>query len=180
MRLLVQVHDRVGDVVRRHDVDAVVGTQWQQRKTRQKHKCAHHVELRGFRPAAVAQHDARAKNGARHVGKQLAHHVLAKFLGARVGIVIGTVPIDGAIFADHFVAAVPGHSHRADLAEPPQAVGIVRAAGQLHDLERAAKVDVQAALFGLAIERSRAMEDGIGRGHQRLRSPRRPGRIAAR
>ena len=65
--------------------------------------------------------------------------------------------------ADHFVAAVPGHGHGADLAEPPQAVRLLRAARKLHDFERAAQIYVQAALFRLAIQRRRAMQHRVGR-----------------
>ena len=135
---LMQGGDRVGDKIHVHDVDLVLGAERQHRQARQEHERLHHVELRGLGMAAVAQHDAGPKNGVRRIRQQLPHHVLAKFLGARVGIVVGAVPIDGAVFGDHFVAALPRHRHRADLAEAAQAVIVLgcRASGSTSSVPR--------------------------------------------
>ena len=89
-----------------------------------------------------------------------------EFFRARVGIVIGAVPIDGSVLGDHFVAALSGHGHGRNLAEAAQAVGIVRAAAELRDFQRAAQVHVQAGFFGFAIERRGAMNHRLGRAHQ--------------
>ena len=99
-------------------------------------------------------------------GKQLANHVLAEFFGARVGIVVRAVPIDGRIFLDHFIRAVPGDRDGAHMAEPPQAVLVARAHGQLNHFERAAQIHVQAAFLRFAIERRGAVNHGIGGAHQ--------------
>ena len=69
----------------------------------------------------VAQHDAGAENGFRHIGQQFANHVFAEFFCARVGIVIGTAPLDGSVFRDDFIFTLARHGHGADETEPPQA-----------------------------------------------------------
>ena len=66
-----------------------------------------------------------------------------------------------AIFGDDFVAAFARDGDSADVAEAPQAVIVVRAPGQLHDLERAAEIDVQAAFFGFAVQRGGAVDHGV-------------------
>ncbi len=116
--------------------------------------------------AAVAQHDAGTKNGARHVGEKFAHHVLAEFFRARVRIVVGAVPVNRSVFGDDFVAARARHGDGGDLAEAAQAVGVLRAAGQLRDFQRAAQIHVEAAFFGFAIERRGAVNHRLGRSHQ--------------
>ena len=104
---------------------------WQ---ARQKNECLDHVELRRFRMAAVAQHNAGPENGFRGVREQHSRHVFAKFFGARIRIVIRAVPIDGMIFGDHFVAALPRYGDRADFAEAAQAVIVLRMARQQLEL----------------------------------------------
>src|SRR5882757_3790591 len=45
---------------------------------------------------------------------------------------------------------------------------ILGTASELDDFERAAKIDVEALFFGLAIQRRRAVENGVGGIHQRV------------
>src|SRR6266446_3684867 len=82
----------------------------------------HHVELRGFRVPAVTEYDAGAKNGEWNFRQKLPDHVLAKLLGSRIGIVIGTIPINGLIFPEDLIMALPRHRHRTDMTETPQSV----------------------------------------------------------
>ena len=72
------------------------GTKGERRQSGEKDEGLHHIELSGFRAAAVAQNDAGTEDGDRHVRQQFANHVLAEFLGARVGIVIGAIPVDAS------------------------------------------------------------------------------------
>ena len=97
--LLMQRDDGFRHIVHRDDIDPVGRAERQDRQSGKKHERADHVELRRFRAAAVAQHDARAKNRARHIGEQFAHHVLAEFFRARIRIVVGTVPVDRGVLA---------------------------------------------------------------------------------
>jgi len=53
-----------------------------------------------------------------------------------------------------------------NLAEAPQAMRVMRAARELRDFERAAQIHVQAAFFGFAVERSRAMNHRFGGAQQ--------------
>ena len=96
-------------------------------------------------------------------GRSSSHHVLAEFLCAGVGIVVGAIPVDRTIFRHHFVLPLPGHGHRAHVTEAAQAMIVVRAPRQLEHLERAAQVHVQAALFRLAIQGGGAVNDRIRR-----------------
>ncbi len=100
------------------------------------------------------------------IRQQHPRHVLTKFLGARVGIVVGTIPFDRAIFGDDFVAALARYRDGADLAETPQAVIVLRLPRQSQHFERAAQVHVQATLLRLAIQRRRAMNHRIRGVHQ--------------
>jgi len=49
-----------------------------------------------------------------------------------------------------------------------QAAAVLRAARQLNHFERAAQVDVQALLFGFAVQRSSAVNQGVRGVHQRM------------
>src|SRR6202008_3520521 len=100
--------DGFGNVVRRHDVNFIVRAQRKNRHLRQNVKGLNHVELRSLGAAAVAHDDGGAENRLGHVGQKLIGHVLAEFLGARVGIVIGARPVDGRVFADDFVFSFSG------------------------------------------------------------------------
>ena len=166
IRFLVQRDDGLRNVVHRNDIDPVGRAKRQNRQARKKYECADHVELRRFRAAAVAQHDARTKHGSRNIGQQFPHHVLAEFFRARIGIVVGAVPVDGSVFGNHFVAAVPRHGDGGNLAEAAQAVRVLRAASELRDFQSAAQIHVEAAFFGFAIERCRAMNHRLGRADQ--------------
>ena len=120
-----------------------------------------------------------------HLRQQLADHVLAEFLGAGVRIVVRAVPIDRLVFGDHFILPLARHRHGAHMAEAAQAVIVVRAHGQLYNLQRAAQIHVQTALLRLAIQRSRAVNHRVGGVHQAivviLRQPElRRGQIAAK
>ena len=157
--LLVQGHDGIGDVIHGHDVNLVAGAQRQHRQPGEEDKGLHHVELCGLGTTAIAQHNAGAEDGARHVRQQFADHVLAEFLGARVRVVVRAVPIDSRVLGDHLVFAHPGHGHCADVTEAAQAVRAVRPEGQLDNLERAAQVDVQTTLFRLAVQRRGTVND---------------------
>ena len=83
------------------------------------------------------------------------------FLRAGVGIVVGAVPFDGAIFRYDFVAALAGDGHGADFAETAQTVIVLGMPRQREHFERAAQIHVQTTLFRLAIERGGAMNYGI-------------------
>src|SRR4029077_3924729 len=61
-----------------------------------------------------------------------------------------------------FILVWPGDGDGADVAESPEAVVIARAHAELHNLERAAKVDVEAAFLGFAVERRGAVNYRIG------------------
>ena len=99
-------------------------------------------------------------------GKQLARHVLAEFFRARVRIVIGTVPLNRAIFRHDFVAALARDCDRADFAEAPQPVIVLRMPRQCQHFQRAAQIHIQTAFFRLPVQRRRAMNHRIRRMHQ--------------
>src|SRR5947209_2316942 len=118
----MQSCDSVGNEVDVDNVDPVGGPEWQHWQPGQKHECLDHVELRRFRKTAVSQYNAGTKDGLGGVGKQHSHHVLTKLFCSRVGIVIGTIPFDGAIFGYHLVSASSRDSNGAYLAKAAQAV----------------------------------------------------------
>ena len=159
---LVQSCNCARHVIHGNDIHLVRCAEGKRRKTGEKDECANHIELVCFRPAAIAENDARAENSARHIGQQLADHVLAEFLGSRVGIVIRAIPIDGFVFLHDLVRAVTGHGDRADVAETAQSVIVAGARSELDHFERAAEVHVQAAFFGFAIQGRGAMNHRIG------------------
>src|SRR5438874_12887973 len=100
---LMQLSDGVGDKVYVHDVDFVRRAKWKNRQPCQKYKCFHHLELRSFRITAISEDDAGTKYGEWNFRQKLPDHVLAKLLGPRIGLVIGTIPIDGLIFPDDLI-----------------------------------------------------------------------------
>ena len=53
-------------------------------------------------------------------------------------------------------------SNRGDLAEAAQSMRILRAPAKLRHFQRAAQIHIQAAFFGFAVERGRAMDHGLG------------------
>src|ERR1700733_8139818 len=106
---LMNASNGIGDKIHINDVYFVRRTKWKHGKPGEENKRLHHVELRRLGMTAVAQNDTRTKDRARSIRKQYAHHVLAKLLGARVGIVVGTVPLDRPGFGHHFVAAPSGY-----------------------------------------------------------------------
>ena len=69
--------------------------------------------------------------------------LFAEFLGAGVGIVIGTLPIDGAVLGNDFVLPLSRHRHRAYLAETPEAVIVVRLLRQQEHFESAPQVSIR-------------------------------------
>src|ERR1051326_68183 len=69
--LYVQASDGVGDEINIDDIHAVFRAERQDWKSRQEHESAHHVELRGFRPAAVTENNAWAKNRLGNFRQQL-------------------------------------------------------------------------------------------------------------
>jgi hypothetical protein len=95
-------------------------------------------------------------------------HVFAEFLGTSVRVVVGARPVDGRVFLDDFVLAVAGDGDRRDVREAPQAVMILSSPGELNDFESAAEIYIEALFFGFAVERRRAMYDGIARLNQRV------------
>ncbi len=127
-----------------------------------------HIELRSLRAAAVAQNDGGAENGLGHVGQKLIAHVLAEFLGARVGIVIRARPIDRGVFGYDFVFSFARNGNGGNVRIAAQAVAILRAARELNDFECASQVDVQALLFRLAVQRCGAVNEGVRGVHQRM------------
>jgi hypothetical protein len=160
---LMQHGHRFRHVIHRNNIDAVRRAKRQQRQAREKHECADHIELRGFRAAAIAEHDTWTKHGARNIRKKFAHHVLAEFFRARVRIVVGAVPVNGKIFRHHFMAAMARDGHGGNLAEPAQAVGFVCAPRKLRHFQSPAQINVEAALLGFAVERCGAMNHGFRR-----------------
>ena len=166
--LLMNGDDGFGDVVRGHDVDSIVGTQRKNREAGQDVEGLHHVELRSFGAAAVAHYDRGTEDGARHVGQQLVHHVLAEFLGACVGIVVGAGPVDRGVFGDDLVLALAGYGDGGYVRIAQDTVAILRAAGQLDYFQAAAEIDVEALLFGFAVQRGGAMNQRVGGVDQRV------------
>ena len=108
------------------------------------------------------------KTVALDVGEQFApHHVFAEFFRARVGIVVGAVPINRGIFGNDFVAALARHGHGRNLAESAQAVRVPGpAGGELDDFQCAAQVHREAAFFRFAIERRGAVDHRLGGSRQ--------------
>src|SRR5271168_1404286 len=96
------------------------------------------------------------------------HHVLAEFLGARVGIVVGAGPVDRGIFGDDLVLALAGYGDGGYVRIAQETVAILRAAGQLDYLQAAAEIDVEALLFGFAVQRGGAMNQRAGGVDQRV------------
>src|SRR5260370_20448719 len=92
--------------------------------------------------------------------------MLAEFFCARVGILVGAIPIDRGVLGDDFVAASSSYGDGRDLAEAAQAVGLMGAAGQLRDFQRPPKIHVEAAFFRLAVERCGAVDYRLGRSDQ--------------
>ena len=77
--------------------------------------------------------------------------MLAEFLGARVGIVVGARPIDRAVFGYNFVFSFPRDGHGGNVRIAAQPVAILRAARELNHFQRAAQVHVQALPLRFAI-----------------------------
>src|ERR1700683_1238811 len=102
--LLMQGRDGIGDEIHIDDIDLVGGAKWKYGQSCQEYEGLHHVELRGLRMAAVAENDAGPENSGWSIRKQHMQHVLAKFLGTRIGIVVGAIPFNSAVFGYHFVA----------------------------------------------------------------------------
>jgi len=161
VRLLVQHRDGAGYKIDGHDIDFIRGAEGKRRQSRQENKRADHIELVGFRAAAVTKNDARTEDRALNVRQQLPHHVLAEFLRARVRIVVRTIPVDRRVFLDHFVRALASHSHRAHVTEAAQAVIFASAHRELYHFQGAAQVHIEAALLGFAIERGRAVNHRV-------------------
>src|ERR1700733_8533785 len=151
---LMQRGDGVGDEIHGADINAIAG---------EEDEGADHVELIGFGPAAIAQDDAGAEDGALNVWQQLANHVLAEFFGAGVRIVVGTVPIYCSVFLDYFVGTVSCDCYGADVAKAAQAVLVASALSELDDFESATKINVEAAFFGFAIQGCGAVDYGVCR-----------------
>ncbi len=155
-------------IIRRNDVDAVVGAQRQHRKAREDAERLNHIKLRRFGFAAVAQNDCRAENSPRNVRQKLMHHVFAEFLGARVGIVIRARPVDRFIFAHNFILPRAGNRNRRNVRVTPQAVVILNPARQLNDFKRATQIHIQTLSFGFAVQGSGAMNQRVGGVHKLL------------
>ena len=141
-------------------------TEGQHRQSRQEHERPHHVELRGLGIAAISQDDAGPENGQRHVRQQLAHHVLAEFFRARIGIIIRALPLNRPVFHNNFVAALSRHRHRAYIRKPLQPVIVVCLPRQLHHFERPAQIHIQTTFFRLPVQRSRAVDNRIRGVHE--------------
>ena len=144
-------HVQRGDCVRHEvyidNVHTIARTQREDRQSCQENERPHHIELSSFCAAAVTENNAGTENGFRHIRQELANHVLAKFFGARIGIVIRAVPVDGIIFSDDLALTLPGHGYRAHVTEAAEAVVVVHLHSQPDYFEGSAQVHVQAALF---------------------------------
>ncbi len=92
--LLGQGGNRVRHKIDDHDVNLVFRRERQHRQASQKHERLHHLELGSLGITAVAQNDAGPENCDRDVRKKLPDHVLRKFFGTGVGIVVRPLPID--------------------------------------------------------------------------------------
>src|SRR5205814_3493359 len=132
------------------------------RAARQKYKCSYHVELGGLRMPAITEHNTGPKNRNRDLGHKLPHHVLAKFFGARVRIVIRSIPLNRSILSYHFILTLARDRNRAYQTKSSQPVVIMRLLRQQEHLQRAAQVYIQAAFLRFAIQRRRAMQHRIG------------------
>src|SRR5579864_4998517 len=98
--LHVESGDGVGNEIHIDDIHAIFRPQWEERQSGEKYEGPHHIELRGLSAAAVAEHDAGTEYGFRYFRQKLTNHVLAKLLSARVGIVVGAVPVNRILFRD--------------------------------------------------------------------------------
>src|SRR5271163_4364064 len=87
--------------------------------------------------------------------------MLAEFFCARVGVVVGAIPIDRSVFLNYLVGTLAGDGDGADVTEAAQAVLVAGALGELDDFERAAKIHVEAAFFGFAIQGCGAVDYGV-------------------
>src|SRR6266404_7987998 len=128
---LVNGDDRFTDVVGGNDVNAIRGLERKNRQTGENAERLHHVKLRGFRATAIAEHDSGTENGARDIGEQLVDHVFAEFFGARVGIVVGALPIDGGVFLYDFVLACSCDSYGRHVRKTAQAMVVLGSASKL-------------------------------------------------
>src|SRR5579864_153341 len=123
--LHVESGDGVGNEIYIDDIHAIFRPQWEERQSGEKYKGPHHVELRSLGAAAVTEHDAGTEDSFGYFRQKLANHVLAKLLSARVGIVVGAVPVNRIIFGDNFVLALAGNCDGADVAEAAQTVIVI-------------------------------------------------------
>src|SRR5262249_14510110 len=89
------------------------------------------------------------------------HHVFAEFLGTRVGIIVGTRPINRFVFAHDFILACSRHGNGGHMRIAAQTMVILNAASQLDYFQRATQIYIEALLLGFSIERSGAVEDGV-------------------
>src|ERR1017187_8909847 len=164
--LLMQRGDGARDIVHRNDIDAIGRAEGKCGKSGEEDEGANHFELVRFRAPAVAEHDARTKYRARNIREQLADHVLAEFLGPGVRVVVRAAPIDRCVFRDDLIRSMASDGDGTDVAEAPQAVLVTGASRKLDHFERPPKIYVQAAFFRLPIDRSGAMNDGVGAADQ--------------
>ena len=102
-----------------------------------------------LRITTVSKNNAGTKDRDRDFRQQLPDHVLAKFLGSRIRIVVGTIPLDGVVLRDDLIAAFPRNGHSTDLTESPQPVVIVRASAKLHHFQRPAQIYIQTVFSDL-------------------------------
>src|SRR5579862_2674492 len=114
-----------------HDVDFVVRTKRQNRQSCEKNEGSDHVELRRLTTPTVPQNNTWAEDSDRDFGQELPDHVLAKFLGARVGIIVRAIPLNRSILGDDFVLAFAGNGNGAHMTETPHTMVVMHAHGKL-------------------------------------------------
>ena len=96
-------------------------------------------------------------------GEQLPHHVLAEFFRARVWIVVRAAPIDSAnLPAPLRSLRCPATATVLTWLKRRKPCSSRARMRQLHHLQRAAQIHVEAAFFGFAIQRRGAVNHRIG------------------
>ena len=166
--VLEQVHQRVGDVVHRHDVDERLRARRDLREQPARERADRPVQdVERGRPAGagLAHHDRRAGDHGVQV-RRVVDDVLGLPLGLLVGVAELLARVELAL-AERALGDA-GDVRGGDVDEAVQAPAGLRLAGEADDLARALDVDL-ARLVERQVERDR------GRAvHHRARPPRRP------
>src|SRR4051812_13210557 len=138
----VQCGNGVGNEIHIDDVNAISRAEWQYWQACQEYESPHHIKLRGLGAPTVSEHNARTKDRFRDGGQELPNHVLAKFLGTSVGIIIGAVPIYGVVLGHDLILPLSGDGNRAHMTEAAEPVIVIGIKSELDDFEGATQVHI--------------------------------------